>query len=86
VQLGEGGDLRQVGDAQHLMVRRELGEATPDAVGRAAADPRIDLVEDEHHARTRRTRGPGERQEQTRELAARGHLCAARAAAPRHSR
>ena len=42
-----GGDLRQVGHAQDLVAAGERPQAPPDRIGAAAADPRVDLVEDE---------------------------------------
>jgi hypothetical protein len=42
-----GGDLRQVGDAQHLAVRRECAQLSPDHFRDRAADAGVDLVEDE---------------------------------------
>ena len=43
----------------------QLGEPATDAVGRPAPDARIDLVEDEQHARTRGAGRAGERQQQS---------------------
>jgi hypothetical protein len=72
VAVGVGGDLRQVGDDQHLVVAGELGQAAADRGGGAAADPGVDLVE---HQR-RRAVHPGEhdpqRQHDPRQLAAGG--------------
>ena len=62
-----GRHLCQVRHAQHLVARRKIGHQSADCRARLAADPRVDLVEDEggrrfrqHHAggqhRTRRAR------------------------------
>ena len=72
VGVGMGRDLRQVGDAQHLVATREGPQAAPDRVGAPPADPGVDLVEDEDG----RVVGLGEdaldRQRDARQLAARG--------------
>jgi hypothetical protein len=48
--IAEGGNLRQVRDAEHLGARAEGCEFTTDDLGDGAADTRIDLIE--HHAHT----------------------------------
>jgi hypothetical protein len=47
VAVGVGGDLGQVGDDQHLVAAGQLGQAAADGGGGAAADPGVDLVEDQ---------------------------------------
>ncbi len=75
VPAGPRGDLRQVGDHQHLTPLRDLRQRRPDLRADLAPDPRIDLVEHqgrhpvlpgEHHL---------ERQHEARELAAGGGAC-----------
>lgn len=68
------GDLRQVRDAQHLPHLSELMQQPPDHLGDAAADARVDFVEDERRRRARRARDHREREADPRELAARGDL------------
>ena len=51
--VGVAGDLRQVRDAQHLMVRRELAELVADDRAEPAADVGVDLVEHQHADRGR---------------------------------
>ncbi|MBI1787646.1 MAG: hypothetical protein HYR60_08870, partial [Acidobacteria bacterium] len=43
--IGEAGDLRQMGDAQHLIGGRELLEPPADAFGRPAANAGINFVD-----------------------------------------
>ena len=70
---GQRGDLRQVGDAEHLALVAQRPQPLADRAGGVAADPGVDLVEDEG-------RGPApralarERQHHPRELAARGRV------------
>ena len=45
--IGEGGDLRQVGDAENLLAAAEGFEFLADGFGGAAADADVDFVEDE---------------------------------------
>jgi len=45
VMIGKGCDLRQVGDAKHLIALRERLQFFPDGLGGAASDPGINLVE-----------------------------------------
>ena len=47
VLIGEGGDLRQVGDAEDLLAAAEGFELLADGFGGAAADADVDFVEDE---------------------------------------
>ena len=76
MMIGEGRDLRQVGDAQHLVGRRQLLEPPPHAFRRAAPHPRIHLVEDQSadHAGLRPRETRLQRQRETRNLAARRHF------------
>ena len=46
VVIGEGCDLRQVGDAEHLIAFGERLQLLPDSLGRAASDAGINFVED----------------------------------------
>src|SRR5207253_3449823 len=76
VRRGEAGDLRQVGDADDLVPRRELLELPPDDLGDAAADAGVDLVEDERGrgaAAGGLEEGRGDGELDARELAARGN-------------
>ena len=72
VPVGGGRDLRQVRDAEHLRGRGELAQLVGQHARGAAADARVDLVEDEHlgGAAVARREAHGERD--ARELAARG--------------
>ena len=45
---GGGGDGREVGDAEHLMLPGDLAHFVADGVGGFAADVGIDLIEDQH--------------------------------------
>ena len=47
MDVGVGGDLRQVGHAQDLVAPGERPQAPPDRIRAPAADPAVDLVEDE---------------------------------------
>src|SRR6476659_6769700 len=42
-----GRDLRQMRDAQDLVASGQRPQVAPDRVGAAAADPRVDLIEDQ---------------------------------------
>src|SRR5215218_11371311 len=53
VDVGEGGDLRQVGDAEHLPFAPQRLQPLADDPGGLAADAGVDLVED-HGPRARR--------------------------------
>ena len=73
MRVGHAGDLRQVRDAEHLLVLRDEGDALGDHLGRAAADARVDLIED--HARHGRVARGGDRldgERDARELASGG--------------
>src|SRR5687767_7013219 len=71
VACGQGGDLREVGDAEHLPGVRERPQALADGASRLTAYARVDLVEHER-ARLARARDRHEREHHARELAARG--------------
>ena len=60
-----------MGDAQHLMLGAQLREQRADAIGRATADARIDLVEDQHAAGLGAAQRVLQRQEDARQLATR---------------
>ena len=45
--IGEGGDLRQVGDAEDLLGAAEGLELLADGLGGAASDADVDFVEDQ---------------------------------------
>ena len=45
--MAAGGDLRQVGDAEHLVVGGEFADLARHRLGRLAADPGVDLVEND---------------------------------------
>ena len=47
VDVPMGGDLRQVGNAEHLIFGSKTLEPAPDHVRRVSTDPGIDLVENE---------------------------------------
>ena len=47
VLVGEGGDLRQVSDAENLLAAAEGLELLADGFGGAASDADVDFVEDE---------------------------------------
>jgi len=65
------GDLREMGDAEDLMPARKFSQAAPHPVGGPAADAGVDLVEDQHHARIGLANRGFDREEGSRELAAR---------------
>jgi hypothetical protein len=47
MDVGMGGDLGQMGDAQDLMPARQCPQAATDRIGAPPADSRVDLVEDQ---------------------------------------
>ena len=49
-----GGDLREVGDTQHLEFGAQVLKARADHVGDLSADSRVDLVEDQRASRATR--------------------------------
>ena len=51
VLIGEGGDLREVGDAQNLLGAGERLELLADSFGGAASDADVDLIEDQRAGR-----------------------------------
>ena len=67
-------DLRQVRNAQHLPALAQAFQQAPDDFRHAAADARVDLVEDQGRHRRRVRRDDGDRQRDTRQFAARRHL------------
>src|SRR5262245_36949849 len=73
VALRHRGDLRQVGDAEHLALGAELVQLLADGSSGVAADPRVDLVEDEGGRPAPRTLA-GEGEHHPRELAAGGRI------------
>ena len=73
--IGAGGDLRQVGDREHLHPLAELLHQAADGLGDRAADAGIDLIEDQRAgAAVLLAGGDGDGQRDARELAARGDL------------
>ena len=68
--IGEGGDLREVSDDEHLMARSECLQAQADLNGGLAANAGVDLIEDQ----CRQTIGVGsdrfDREHHSREFAA----------------
>ncbi len=53
VPVGDARDLRQVGDREHLRVLAQPAQRLRDCMCGLAADPRVDLVEDERHLSSR---------------------------------
>ena len=74
MRVGVGRDLRQVRDAQHLMTARQAPQRSPDRLGAAPADPRVDLVEDERGGRVGFGEDALDRQGDPGQFAARGDL------------
>ena len=70
--VGEGGDLRQMGDAEHLTATGECRELSPDDFRDRAADPGIDLVENHGRRVDLFESHRLDRQHDARELAAGG--------------
>ena len=79
---GQRGDLRQVGDAEHLAAVAEGAQALADDAGDLAADAGVDLVEDQRLRLARRAE-PRQRQHHPRELAAGGGIAERRRRHPR---
>ncbi len=73
-QCGAGGDLGGVGDGENLRLDRQAREALADRVGDRAADPGVDLVENQRRRGAALGEGNLEREEKAREFAARGDL------------
>ena len=48
--VGVRGDLREVGDAQHLMMFRQPLESAADRLGDRAADAGVGFIEEQRHA------------------------------------
>ncbi len=70
--VGEGRDLRKMGDHQDLVAVAEGGQRPPDREARLPADPGVDLVEDQDRWGLRQHASQG--QHRPGQLAARGHL------------
>src|SRR5262252_2289436 len=68
VAFGQPRDLREVSDRDHLRALGGTRERAPDGVRGLAADPRVELVEDQRVA----AGDDGDRERDPRELAARG--------------
>ncbi len=69
-----GRDLGEMGDHQHLAGPGQSGQAAPDAQRRAAADPGVDLVEDEGGHRVGRAEHHLDPEHHPRQLTAGGAL------------
>src|SRR6185369_5167333 len=82
VDVGERGDLRQVGDAEDLAAGAERPQPLADDAGGVAADAGVDLVEDQGAGRAGAAE-VAERQHHPRELAARGGVADRRRLDPR---
>ena len=65
-----GGDLRQMGDAQDLVSTTEQPEAPTHRIRAAAANARIDLIEDQRRGRVGLGKDLLDRQRDARQLAA----------------
>ena len=55
VAIREGRDLRQMCDAENLVLGRQFGEDATDTFRDRPANARIDLIEDDHHIAIRTT-------------------------------
>ena len=66
------GDLRRVGDDEDLRALPERLQPAADGVGGGAADAAVDLVEDQRQAGGAGAEADLEREQEARELAARG--------------
>ena len=66
--------LRRMGHREHLHPRGEAGEALADRIGDRAADARVDLVEHQRRSRAAIRQHDLQRQQKSRQLAARGDL------------
>src|SRR3990172_968114 len=74
VLMAVGGQLRQVGDAQHLVVARQAPQLLPHDAADAPADPLIDLVEDQSRRLVGASQDALQAEHQARRLAAGGDL------------
>jgi len=74
VAVGIAGDLRQVGDAQDLVVRCQSAELVADDRTKPAADVGVDLVEHQHADAVAGSQDALEGQHDARQLAAAGDL------------
>lgn len=53
VAVRKGGNLRQMRNAENLVLRRQFGEHSTHAFRDRTANARIDLIEDDHHVAIR---------------------------------
>src|SRR4029078_81169 len=67
-------DLRKVRDREHLRALGKAAEGLRDRMGRATADARVDLVEDDRRLARARVGDGAKREGDAGELAARGRL------------
>ena len=72
MRVGERRDRREVRDAQHLPVTRDVGDRAADPLRDRAADAGVDLVEDVETGGTAVGEHALQREQRARELAARG--------------
>ena len=72
VAIREGGDLRQMRNAEDLMLRRQFSQHSTHALCDRAADAGVDLIE--HQGRWARAQDETEGQHRAGEFAARGDL------------
>ena len=68
--VAERGDLREVRDAEHLAMARDVGDGAADDLGDRAADAGVDLVEDVEAGRALLGEHALQREQRARELAA----------------
>ena len=80
---GQRGDLGQVGDADHLAALAQGAQPLADDAGGVAADPGVDLVEDQGRRRRRPRLEAAEGEHHPRELAAGGRVAQRRRLDPR---
>jgi hypothetical protein len=64
--IREGGNLGQMRNAENLVLRRQLGEYPTDPFCDGAADPRVHLIEHDHHVAIRTPERILDRQKETR--------------------
>ena len=72
--IREGGDLRKMGDAEHLVLGRKFRQNAPHPLSGRTADSGVDLVEDDDHIPVRTAQRILDRQKEPREFAARSDL------------
>src|SRR6266542_145700 len=75
VSVSDGGDLRQVGHADHLMVDCHLFEFFTNDFGDSPSNSRIHLIEEQCRNHARRQDQRFQREHQAREFPAGGDLC-----------